>query len=458
MVPGGRGSWSGPGIVNKKTGLFDPLVSGNGTFSIIYKSPAGCSDTVLITVYNFQAAKITNLASIHCFKNTDIPLGLVPTGGTLTGAGITGTNFNSKNAGAGLHWIKYEYGNGFCLTKDSIQVLVYPQLKTTLSVSTDTICNGGGSAIVVTPSGGNPNVLYTYSWNNGLFPVNSHVVSPTSTTSYIVTTSDGCSDPSIDTIKVVVNPAFYTTFVSSPIACYGDSGFATAVISPSGSYSYSWNTIPAQTTATVKGKAGKSYQLHIKNLVTGCTFDTMAKIPSYNVIKALFSPNPNLNCVPFDDNLITFIDLCNGAESGTWNFNGTIVPYAKGVNPQFVFENPGTFTVTLTVFNIGGCKDVYTMQICVLEPTDIFLADIFSPNGDGQNDILFMRGKGIKEFRLLVYDRWGEKMFETTDLTLGWDGNYKGKPASQGVYVYYLDALMNTDKKIIMKGDVTLIR
>jgi len=98
------------------------------------------------------------------------------------------------------------------------------------------------------------------------------------------------------------------------------------------------------------------------------------------------------------------------------------------------------------------------MQICVLEPTDIFLADIFSPNGDGQNDILFMRGKGIKEFRLLVYDRWGEKMFETTDLTLGWDGNYKGKPASQGVYVYYLDALMNTDKKIIMKGDVTLIR
>ncbi len=459
MVPAStRPVWSGIGITDTKKGLFDPTVSGNGTFTIIYKTPAGCSDTILITIYQYQKATITGLAAIQCFKDTNIALGLVPTGGTLTGNGIVGTSFNPSIAGMGTHWIKYTFGTGFCYTADSLQIQVYPQLTTSVTVSDDTICKGGGSVITITAAGGNPNVLYSYAWNYGLFPINQHTVSPTATTSYVVITSDGCSDPSYDTITIVVSPDYTVTFTTNPILCYGDPGFATAVINPSGNYAYSWATIPPQFTATATGLAGKSYMLHIKNVATGCTFDTLVKIPSYPVIKALFSPNPNLNCVPFDQNLITFIDLCNGADTGAWNINGTIVPYVAGQNPQFQFDNPGTYTITLTVTNQGGCMDSYTMTVCILEATEIFLPDIFSPNGDGQNDVLFVRGKGINQLRFILYDRWGEKIFETTDINIGWDGTFRGKPVDPAVYVYYLDVIMNTEKRIIQKGDVTLIR
>lgn len=453
-----RPVWSGIGIIDTKSGLFDPNVSGNGTFNIIYRTPAGCDDTIAITVYQYQVANITGIQSIQCFKDTNINVGLVPTGGTLTGAGVNGTTWNPSLAGAGTHTIKYTFGVGYCKTEDSVTVQVYPQLTSTMSLSDDTICNGAGANITITPSGGDPNALYTYSWSHGLFGVNSHVVSPTSTTSYTVTVTDGCSDPWIDTITVVISPSYTVTFNMSAITCYGDPGFATAVVAPSGNYAYSWNTTPPQFTPMVTGLAGKSYLLHVKNNATGCTFDTLVKIPSYPVIKALFSPNPNLSCIPYDFNLVTFIDLSNGADTGYWSFNGIIMPYVKGQNPQFQFDNPGTYTITLVVSNQGGCTDSYTMTICILEPTEIFVPDIFSPNGDGQNDVLFVRGMGIKELKFILYDRWGEKLFETSDINTGWDGTFRGKPVDPAVYVYYMDALLNTEKRVIQKGDITLIR
>jgi gliding motility-associated-like protein len=91
-------------------------------------------------------------------------------------------------------------------------------------------------------------------------------------------------------------------------------------------------------------------------------------------------------------------------------------------------------------------------------PNNLFIPDAFSPNGDGNNDKLFVRGNNIQELYFAVYDRWGEKVFETTDKNNGWDGTYKGSSISGAVFVYYCKGKYTDGKEFKQKGDVTLVR
>ncbi len=88
----------------------------------------------------------------------------------------------------------------------------------------------------------------------------------------------------------------------------------------------------------------------------------------------------------------------------------------------------------------------------------IFIPTAFSPNGDGINDTLFIRGKYIKEFYFAVYNQWGEIMFETYDIRNGWDGLYKKEKSDPGVFAFYLKVICESEKTFIKKGNVTLLR
>lgn len=76
----------------------------------------------------------------------------------------------------------------------------------------------------------------------------------------------------------------------------------------------------------------------------------------------------------------------------------------------------------------------------VIPPLSIYIPNAFTPNGDGMNDVFGVKGEGIRNFHLYVYDRWGEVVFETTNPKQQWDGNYAGNPVEQGVYVYQVFA------------------
>lgn len=143
-----------------------------------------------------------------------------------------------------------------------------------------------------------------------------------------------------------------------------------------------------------------------------------------------------------------------------------------GVNylwtPSTALDNPNIpnpFTTTLEdisyivhVSDSFGCSDADTINITIDESADIFIPDIFSPNDDGQNDILYVRGHGIKELDFSVYDRWGEKVFETNDLNTGWDGTYKGQKLFTAVFAYYVKAIFYNGNNYESKGDITLVR
>jgi len=98
-----------------------------------------------------------------------------------------------------------------------------------------------------------------------------------------------------------------------------------------------------------------------------------------------------------------------------------------------------------------ACEDVVSV---------IYIPNIFSPNGDGdpRNNTLGVIGEGIRNVLFTVYDRWGEKIFESQDQSIGWDGKYKGKDMDQGVYVYMAVIELLNGEMVTRKGNVTLVR
>ncbi len=121
-----------------------------------------------------------------------------------------------------------------------------------------------------------------------------------------------------------------------------------------------------------------------------------------------------------------------------------------------------TTTFTLTAEDENGCQIQRSITIVVLnpqcEPPYIFVPRAFSPNGDGVNDILYVRGESIDVVEFIVYDRWGAKMFETNNLNQGWDGTFQGKQLPPDVYGYYLYVECIGGDTYTEKGNVTIIR
>ena len=94
----------------------------------------------------------------------------------------------------------------------------------------------------------------------------------------------------------------------------------------------------------------------------------------------------------------------------------------------------------------------------VNECGEMFVPNAFSPDNNGENDLEMVYGKCIQKIYFAIYDRWGEKVFETTDATRGWDGKYKGKELNTGVFVYYLTATLTTGEEIVKKGNISLFK
>ena len=117
-----------------------------------------------------------------------------------------------------------------------------------------------------------------------------------------------------------------------------------------------------------------------------------------------------------------------------------------------------TYTVSDTFGCVGSSSIVITVEDVICEDPYVFVPNAFSPNKDGLNDILYVRGDLLEKVEFAVYNRWGEKLFETKDKDIGWDGTYKGELCNPGVYVYYLDATCLGGLQYIHKGNVTLIR
>jgi gliding motility-associated-like protein len=136
---------------------------------------------------------------------------------------------------------------------------------------------------------------------------------------------------------------------------------------------------------------------------------------------------------------------------GVINVNGQIT--------DAVVDQTTIYTLTVTD---GICAKTDTVLITTFQficgDPYLYIPNAFSPNGDGENEILYVRGALVEEMVFRIYDRWGEMVFESFDRTDGWDGTFRGKALDPDVYDYYLDVTCVGGDEAIVKGNITLLR
>jgi gliding motility-associated-like protein len=161
--------------------------------------------------------------------------------------------------------------------------------------------------------------------------------------------------------------------------------------------------------------------------------------------------------IPVTNEPINFTNLSQRATSWVWDFGDNTFTTLETPEPKF-YRRTGTYRVCLQALNKVGCSDT----LCKYVDADVYpLADLpkaFSPNGDGENDILYVRGAGIETMDLKIYNRWGELVFESADVSIGWDGKYKSAEAPVEAYGFVLNVTFVDGTTFNKKGNVTLLR
>ena len=184
-------------------------------------------------------------------------------------------------------------------------------------------------------------------------------------------------------------------------------------------------------------------------------YDTITSLPATLTVYSLPQVSAGNDTTIFVGNTVQLSAICVGGISYQW------VPstYLDNPNIQNPISSPlNDITYIVYVTDIFGCTETDTIEVTVDVTTDLFVPNAFSPNNDGQNDVLYVRGKGIRDLVFVIYDRWGEKIFETDDIKDGWDGTYNGKKLSTAVFVYNVKVTYYTEEEEELKGNVTLIR
>ncbi len=334
----------------------------------------------------------------------------------------------------------YACGYGF-VTSYSI-----PQSVSSINKVTSPACSGcNGTAIVSLSSCGTAE----YSWSNGS---TGDFVTNLCAGTYTVTARLDCSTVISDTVTILpsANPSVTIPGADvKDITCYNDHNGSAIAIASGGTppYTYAW------------------YPSNISN-------DTISNLypGTYTFVVTDIH-----GCASIDTVTITQPSVLGVSASGTGPVHlgqvATLTAQASGGTPPYTYVwsdsagsnstanvSPGnTITYTVTVTDRNGCTSMAVITVEVL-CGDVFVPDIFSPNSDGHNDRLYVRGDCITDMTFMVFDRWGNKIFESDKLTTGWDGYFKGLPMNPGTYVWFLKATLKDGASIQRKGNITLVR
>lgn len=151
---------------------------------------------------------------------------------------------------------------------------------------------------------------------------------------------------------------------------------------------------------------------------------------------------------------VNLIDHSVGATGWHWQVGNSNPSF----NSNMVYSSNwgGVYSACLEITDANGCKDTACKDIIV--STVPHAPSGFSPNGDGQNDVFYIYGGPFKKVQMNVFNNWGEVIFTSTDLSVGWDGKYKGEDQPVGVYVYTVVGVTEDDKEYKISGDITLLR
>ena len=327
-----------------------------------------------------------------------------------------------------------------CGSDTSQAVIITSSPLPTISISgSNSICQGSSTTLLASGA-------LDYNWNTGVNS-NSITVSPNANTSYTVVAYDAnnCSNSAIFNVTVDAIPTANAGV--DQIICSGQS----VTLNGSGGNIYNWNSGQNSQSISVSPSTTFNYILTVSNGV--CTDKDTVKI----------TVNPVPSIIVSDDITINQGDTAtlsvSGANSYNWSSNSELPCTTCSnftVNPIYSAQ----YCVEAT--SINGCVNSKCINVTVdIKCGELFVPDAFSPNNDGVNDLLqvYINKTCVKDFSLLIFDRWGEKIFESSDINTNWDGTFKGQTLNSAVFAYYLTISFNTNNSpVIQKGNISIIK
>lgn len=429
-----------------------------GNHIITVKDASGTTGTANVTISDTPGAMILATSTAAGCMNNDGTIIISGTGGTTPFQfSLDNTNyqnnsmFNGIDTGTKRAYIKD--GNG-CVTSQIVIVSLNDDLKIDAG-NNITICEGVQTNLNATSNG----TSFLWSPTTGLSntTILNPQASPDITTKYFVTAKEGiCSHK--DSVTVFVNPAPIADAGINESICFGKS----VQLNGSGGAEYSWtpptylsdpqiqNPIVTQPSSTI------TYSLRVTD-ANGCN-SLQASIVTVTV-----TPSPKVFAGNDTAILVNQSLQLNAIDVSNSGFTNYLWSPATGLNNVSV-QNPVAIithdiTYTITASTPAGCEGSDSINIKVYLNSDIYVPNAFTPNNDGRNDVLRARPFGIKIFRYFeVYNRFGERVFYTTDASIGWDGTFHSMPQDTGIYVWMCAGVDFNGRIVQHRGSVILIR
>lgn len=337
-----------------------------------------------------------------------------------------------------------------------VSVPDFPPL--TLQVSNDLteICPFIPHAFYAQASGGNGN--YSFQWrSNGvlLSSVDSLTVSPSATSQYVVTLTDGCGNTLSDTVNYfITSPPLTLQMSPTQYICHGDSAYVS--VTPSGGYGnyyYLWPSNGASTPGIwVYPNSTNSYQVQVSD---ECQTFTISGFTQVQIVKpiadfTILTNNPTEN-LP-----VSFYNTTINGYGYTWYFGDGGTSY--DIHPSHTFTPYGEYNITLIATDINGCIDSVTKPIYIEEEFYIYIPNTFIPDGNRFNEFFSGSFIGVEWINIEVFNRWGERLFFSDQLDFAWDGTYRGTIVPDGTYTWKLIYRRNRSQEQQLTGHINVIK
>lgn len=424
-----------------------------GAYQIRAVNAAGCVAVSSVAIEQPLPLQLfSTLDSLMCTGDT-IPLYAVAFGGTAPytynwSNGFTGQMQDVVQMTPAVYTVAVTDQNG-CTTAapNTVNLTMLPVLAFTLTGDTS-ICSGNNIQLQVNVTDGAP--AYSYQWSTSVNDTLNHItVTPTTPTTYQVRISDICV--TVDT-NVAVN--FYTVptaeFVTSAsTGCSPLNVTFSNNLQVTNLQNCTWTFSNGQV-FTGCGSLNATfanpgcYDVTFTGSTTdGCpvtgTFNSAICVYDNPVANFTYSPN-----LPTElDNIIRFTNQSYGASSYQWNFGGFGTSSSENPNHTFYGVNPDqSVTVCLVAISEYGCMDSVCKPIKFFGDLLVWVPNTFTPDGDEFNNQfkpVFSKDRQIDNYSLLIFNRWGELIFESHDPEFGWDGTYHTEFVQDGTYTWVID-------------------
>lgn len=458
----------------------------NGSGAANYSWDNGVLDGIAFTPSTTTSYTVTGTSATGCMATDQVTITLaVPptvdagpdittcpgTSTTLTASGAatyswspsgqTTTSITVNPSATTMYTVSGTDANG-CTNSDQVQVTIAnpPTINAGPDVS---IC--AGSPVTLSASGAT-----SYSWDNGV--TNGSAFTPATTTTYTVigTSAAGCTGT--DAVTVTVNTSAPVSFTAS-----SSTGCVPQTITLTNTTANATNCIWTLSDGTILSGCSS---VQVDFTQAGCYDVSLSTTLSNGCLGSL--SQSNFICIdPLPDaaftqssytitdleNTIHFTNLSAGASAYNWYF-GDGTPMSQVVDPihTYNFDENGTYQVMLVAFSPAGCSDTAYSSFQFAEELVFWVPNSFTPDGNEYNQVflpIFSSGYDPYNYNLSIYNRWGELIFESNDMTIGWDGTYvsSGKihESQDDVYTWKIRyKIKANDEHKIAVGHVTIIK